>query len=119
MKHVLVIDDLRVFIWPDDPEVNVVYARTLYEGNCRLHEQAWDEVWFDHDLGVDEDGNEIDIMPLVNQLDEEACLGAPVAIGQVLICTDNGVGRENIRRALERHYPVSPRQDPWRISGNP
>lgn len=48
MKRVLVIDDVRVF---DIPDADITYARTVEQARVCL-EQEWDEVWWDHDMGL-------------------------------------------------------------------
>lgn len=94
--RVLVIDDMRDFGWGGWE----TYARTLEEGMEQLLDpQGWDEVWLDHDLGGDST-----IRPLVLLLEEAAINGNHFPIGKIVICTDNSVGRDWIKAAIEKHY---------------
>jgi hypothetical protein len=54
---ILVIDDQRIFNFPD-----AVHVTTSQEGIKLLDSQEWDEVWLDHDLGEDSEGSGSDIV---------------------------------------------------------
>jgi hypothetical protein len=100
MTSVLVVDDVKVFPFPDTYEV--VYARTLSDGLDHLFARKWDEIWLDHDLGGDDD-----IRPLVRLLEKRAFNGHPPSVGHVVICSFNPSGQHYIRTSLEKYYPVT------------
>jgi hypothetical protein len=94
---VLVIDDLRVF------EFDAVYARTSDDAIAILcGTLAWDEVWWDHDLG-DAGGND-DVRPVLSFLEERLASDADAraAIGLHVIVTSNPAGERYLAAAFER-----------------
>lgn len=104
-RNVLLIDDLRNF--RETPkDANVVIARTSAEALIELEKDvAWDEIWFDHDLG--EPNGVLDTtMPVVDFLSERAYFDNPVSVNRVIVHTSNSVGRDQITQSL-RHYGYS------------
>lgn len=95
--RILVIDDLRTF--PDLGDV--VYARTSAEA-CKLlfAVRAWDQVWWDHDLGGDDH-----TMKCVDMLERYYNSDRQTDIGLCVIHTSNPVGGDNLMRVLKRMYP--------------
>lgn len=104
MKRILVIDDLRLFEPLADEEI--VHVRTMQEGRNFMVDVHWDEVWLDHDLGYDEDLNEVDVRPLVSHIEEAAHLGHLYDVGMFVILTSNPVGRDWMIAALSPYYTV-------------
>jgi hypothetical protein len=104
-RNVLLIDDLRNF--RETPEdANVVIARTSAAALVELEKDvAWDEIWFDHDLGEPE-GVLDTTMPVVDFLSERAYFDNPVSVNRVIVHTSNSVGRDQITQSL-RHYGYS------------
>lgn len=99
--NILVIDDQRTFAFPDHH--SVTYARNSSEAIGLLENTAYDEVWFDHDLGLRL--NDIDtIWPVVEFLEESNENDRRIEIDSIVIHTANPVGREGLRVALSRVY---------------
>lgn len=88
---ILFIDDERSL---DGEDVEI--ARTSKDALQLLAENSYSEIWFDHDLGGDDT-----TIPVVDYLAEMAFNGNPYP-ARMVIHTANPVGRENIKRALER-----------------
>lgn len=98
---VLVIDDERWFT-SDQYRNMVAYARNSDDAlDCLSRGIRWNQVWFDHDLGPDDD-----IRRVVEWLEAEAYFGRRVDIGCCYIQSRNPVGIEWIKAALEKHYKV-------------
>lgn len=102
MKNILLIDDLRDF---RDPPVgvNLVIVRNSADAIRTLDEMSdldWDEIWFDHDLGLLNNGEPDTTMSVVDYIGERSFNLRPVSIGTVFIHTSNPPGRDNIRRAM-------------------
>lgn len=100
--RILIIDDLRILATPAGAEV--VYARNLSQARAALRDGRWDQVWFDHDLGV-VDGQVEETQQIADEI-EAAARGAadPVDIGETFVHTDNIVGRPRLVAAL-RDFP--------------
>lgn len=61
--RILVVDDLRVF---DQFVGDVTYYRTTAEAlDSRFWYERWDEVWWDHDMGMDT------VRPVVNAMESD------------------------------------------------
>jgi hypothetical protein len=104
MKTILLIDDLRVFrIPPPDAEVHIARnsaaALTILQANPHFH---WDEIWFDHDLGMVSD-KEDTTLPVADYLSERAFFDSPVSVGTVFIHTSNPVGARVLTTTLQRY----------------
>lgn len=65
-----------------------------------------DELWLDHDLGINEDGETDTIMPFVLKLEEKAYFNEAPEIEKVFIHTMNFTERKRIRQALERFFKM-------------
>lgn len=93
----LIIDDLRE---PIDPRPGDVVCKTLGEALALLDSGQLDagvgELSLDHDLGVDGDGNEIEIKPFVRAMYDLCDPDGPnpVPVGMVTIHSSNGPGVE-------------------------
>lgn len=99
---VLLIDDLRDFkrkITPGDLTV----ARTSQEGLDVLLTRKWEQIWLDHDLGLNADGSEDTIMPVVDFMCERAFNGSPVEAEAILVHTSNPNGAAVIQRSLSAY----------------
>ena len=108
---ILVIDDVKTFPFPDD--VEVVYARTMDNAYIELiNNEHLDELWLDHDMGLDKDGKESDIRPLCLILAKLGFNGTPRDIGKIIICSMNPVGIKWIYTTLEPYYDISVSCDP-------
>jgi hypothetical protein len=92
MRSVFVIDDVRRF------RFDCAYARTVAQA-VSLLEDPWDEVWFDHDLGLGET-----VRPAVLWIEEQIANGVRPEIAQVVINSPNPSGVQWIYQALRQHY---------------
>jgi hypothetical protein len=98
---ILVIDDVRIM------DFQCSYARNVEQAMFALfditHPFAYDEVWFDHDLGGDET-----IRPVVNKIHEAVYFGDDMAIiRKAIVHTSNPPGRDWIIAGLkECNIPV-------------
>lgn len=108
---ILVIDDQRIFkSFPSIGEITqydtVVHATTSQEGLEELLRGSWDEVWLDHDLGMESEGSGYDVV--MGLLGNE---GPLPKVGRVYVHSMNPVGSARMVAALSPHYPVA-RMDP-------
>lgn len=107
MRNILLIDDLRVFRHPVEGELHI--ARNCEEAFVILktdESREWDEIWFDHDLGM-VNGKEEDTLPVADYLAERAFFGCPVAVKKIFIHTSNSVGGNALIKTLRNYgYPV-------------
>lgn len=105
---IVLIDDLRSFV---DSEVEAKVIRTLAESlewlNTLSFNDTIEQLWLDHDLGEDTEGNVTEIIPFVNALEKMAYFKNAPIIDEIVIHTSNGVGATNISRALERFFKLS------------
>lgn len=103
--NILLIDDLRHFRanilagLPDDTYIRICRTPESALSVLQSDDRVWDQVWLDHDLGMI-DGETVDVMEAVRYLELRHQEGNPIPVGQYLIHTDNGVGAQNIARAL-------------------
>lgn len=97
MNNVLVIDDLRILHL--DPDVfgdcEIRYARNAEQGIGDLSCYQWDQVWLDHDLGLEET-----IKPVVDFIVENQ---KDLDIRTIFVHSSNVVGRRNVIRFLETY----------------
>lgn len=104
MKTILLIDDLRVFRRVDtDAELHI--ARNSAEALAILQanpDKHWDEVWFDHDLGIVNDLID-STLPVADHIAERAFFDNPVSIGTAYIHTSNPAGARDITVTLQRY----------------
>lgn len=110
MKHILVIDDERLFPSLETEETKVTYARTSDAASTFLRVFShWDEVWFDHDLGPDDDASLI-----VRQM-TDSTVSWDKRITKAFVHSMNPVGAENLVNKLKdfgietKRVPLPPR----------
>ena len=116
MKTILLIDDLRVFKRPS-PESEIHIARNSVEALTILKDnpdKTWDEIWFDHDLGMME-GKEDTTLPIADYLAERAFFDNPVTVKTVYIHTSNPVGARVLTTTLNRYGYKTVRVQPEEI----
>lgn len=89
----LVIDDRRILNLTGE----VIYARTVDRAVKLLNIGKYEEVWFDHDMGPDQD-----IWEVIAFLEQRKHFGLPVKIGKVMIHTSNPVGAQRLKLALDK-----------------
>jgi len=107
---IVVVDDEREFSSDYGATVsrlNAEHYKTSSAGFWRMIEAIRDEekileLWLDHDLG----GND-DIRDFVRMMAEDAAMGQPWPVMDVLVHTSNVVGREWIEGTLEKFYSTS------------
>lgn len=98
--NVLLIDDLRVF--KDNREC--VIARNSLEALGLLSTgTVWDEIWFDHDLGIVENFGIDSTMRVVDFMCEQAFNDTPVQVSKVYVHTSNPVGGKQIMTSLQKY----------------
>lgn len=98
--NILLIDDLRVF--KDNREC--VIARNSSEALQFLNDgTVWDEIWFDHDLGIVETIGIDSTMRVVDYMCEQAFNDNPIAVNKVYVHTSNPVGGKQIMTSLEKY----------------
>lgn len=105
MKTILLIDDLRVFRALDSDSVVLHVARNSAEALAILKENpetVWDEIWFDHDLGMVE-GKEDTTLPVADYISERAFFDAPVSVKTLFIHTSNPVGARILSTTFQRY----------------
>lgn len=95
----LIIDDVRTFI-ADSPDDETVHVSTLTDAASQLADSEWDEVWFDFDMGPDEDmaGFARDIIQ-----DNIKVAG----IGRAIVHSMSPVGRMYLEATLSNKYNVT------------
>lgn len=105
MKTILLIDDLRVFKPDFDlTGMEVHIARTSKEALTLLQdnpEKEWDEIWFDHDLGM-VDGKEDTTLPVVDYLALQTFEGNRITVRTAYIHTSNSAGARDLTTPLQR-----------------
>ena len=100
--NILVIDDERTFPSFEGEGVTVIYARTAEAAKDALllapMSAGWDEVWFDHDLGLGPD-----VRAVVKFMEEKAEEGVrwDKWIRRVFVHSMNPVGAANIRSRIK------------------
>jgi hypothetical protein len=107
VKKILVIDDQRIF--KDREDAEIIHETTSDKGFITLVMNGpWDEVWLDHDLGMEssQSGYEM-VMDVVSGLED----GTPLEIGKVYVHSMNPVGADRMVQALTRYFDVA-RIDP-------
>lgn len=103
---IVLIDDLRSF--KSDTDAKVI--RTAIESVEWLTGLTADDLvkqlWLDHDLGEDAQGNVTSIMDFVQALEEAAFFERAPQIEEIIVHTSNSVGGRQIIAALERFFTV-------------
>lgn len=120
MKRILVIDDQRIFTPQDGAEI---YHETTSQAGWRtwLLDGPWNEVWLDHDLGMESKGSGTDLVNELEQyIQDYADSGTPVEDvakdfladgGKIYVHTMNPSGGDYMMRVLTRYFDVA-RIDP-------
>lgn len=109
--HIVVIDDMRSPVRSESNQIVTFLLKTPEEGLQVVKEfhasgVVIEELWLDHDMGIDPDtGQDLNIMPIVEYLEEHAFQDDPVAVDHIFIHTSNPYAGEQMMRALSRHYP--------------
>lgn len=96
--RVLVIEDLRTFRFP------ATYARTVYEAWPHLVSGHWDEIWFDHDMGLTRDDDTT--YPIAQYMEKRAYEGVPIDVDRVFVHTANPYGGDRLMAALRAYNPI-------------
>lgn len=65
---------------------------------------GWDELWLDHDLGLDANGEPVTARPVVSFLEERAFYGNVLEIGRIFIHSRNTVGADWMAAGLRNTY---------------
>lgn len=103
---ILIIDDERNFSKAiDHPDYHVDLVRDCYSAIDLIESgKEYAFIFLDHDLGQDEDGKKLTIMPFVDYVGF-CCFVDSKNFSETdfFIHTQNPVGRENIKRSLLRH----------------
>lgn len=108
---IIVIDDVRVPATIVSDEIEVILYKTPEEGLAALqaiHAEGGrvDELWLDHDMGINFDtGEDITIMPVVLWMEEQAHGGTPLNVAWIFIHTSNHYRGGVMKQALDRYYP--------------
>lgn len=103
--NILLIDDLRHFRervladLPDDTYIRICRTPGSAVRTLQSEDRIWDQVWLDHDLGMI-DGETVDVMEVINYLEFRHSQDDPIPVRNYIVHTDNGVGAQNIARAL-------------------
>lgn len=112
---IVVIDDARIPTFSTDEAINLSLLTDLAGATEALkfyHSKSTsiDELWLDHDLGMNMDENDIvrfdDIMPLVKWLEEMGYNGTPLNVGTIFVHTANPGGADQMMAALNPYYDV-------------
>src|SRR5947207_732633 len=93
-KRMLMIDNIRTFTF------DTAYARDV-QAAISLLEDEWSEVWVDYDLANGES-----VRPVVEWILEQIRLGAPPAMGMVIVHSSSPSGAKWIAAQLGDHYPT-------------
>lgn len=109
----LVVDDQRIFAPQDGYEWT--HATTSQEGiDTLVVGGPWDEIWLDHDLGMESEGSGYDLVQELVMALEDGDV-APDEIlspgGQVWVHSMNPTGADRMVQALTRYFSVA-RIDP-------
>ena len=94
MSNILIIDDERTFLI-NGGEYGI-HVRTVKEAREWLRAFAWDEVWFDHDMG----GNST-TQVLANEMEREP---HKYDIGAIYIHSMNPNGARRLYWTLQEHF---------------
>ena len=109
----LVVDDQRIFA--EYPDYVWTHATTSQEGiEYLVVSGPWDEVWLDHDLGMESEGSGYDLVQELVMAFENGDLRPTDVLapdGRVLVHSMNPAGAERMVQALTRYFQVA-RIDP-------
>jgi hypothetical protein len=86
-----------------DPDADITWVKTSADALDHLRKENWDEIWFDHDLGI-AGGLEDTTMVVAQTLAELSFHGDIDAesFATCVIHTQNPVGRQNLMLVLRR-----------------
>lgn len=101
---IVLIDDLRSFIEPTEALVIRTEKDALFWAIGLSPADVISELWLDHDLGEDSNGNVTSIMSVVAKLEELAFFDKAPEIHVIRIHTSNPVGGKQIEQALGRFF---------------
>lgn len=109
----LVVDDQRIFA--DQQGYEWTHATTSQAGiNALIVSGPWDEIWLDHDLGMESEGSGYDmVQELIMALEDGDVLPEDILnpSGQVWVHSMNPSGADRMVQALTRYFSVA-RIDP-------
>lgn len=109
----LVVDDQRIF--KEAPDYEWTHATTSQEGLDALFLKGpWDEIWLDHDLGMESNGSGYDLVQeLIYVLEDSQCGREDVLNpgGRIWVHSMNFDGANRMVQALTRYFEVA-RIDP-------
>jgi len=104
---IVLIDDLRSFKDPDRADLVLRTEKEALEwARALTTEDSIAELWFDHDLGVDDTGDVTSVMSIVSVLEELAFFDKTPTIERIFVHTSNPVGGKQIEVALARFFDV-------------
>ena len=106
---IVVIDDERTH-----PNANLIIRNSEEAVNFLTHwhaiHQTLDELWLDHDLGINDfTGQKDTIRPVVKFLEEKVFFDDPVKIDKIVVHTANPIGRDWIigSNLLQKTYQIT------------
>lgn len=109
----LVVDDQRIF--KDAPNYEWTHATTSQEGiDTLVVGGPWDEIWLDHDLGMESEGSGYDLVQeLVTAIEDGDIAPDEVLVpgGTIWVHSMNPDGADRMVQALRRYFSVA-RIDP-------
>ena len=113
--RILVIDDQRIFnSFPSLPELGmgdmVVHCDTSQLGLQSLYDGDWDEVYLDHDMGMESDMSGTDMVDYIES--EQTFSDIFLEVGKFYIHTMNPTGGEYMMRVLKKLGYEVERLDP-------
>lgn len=118
--RILVIDDQRIFkYFPRLREIgagdDVVHCDKSQDGLKLLYDEDWDEVWLDHDMGMDSDMNGTDLVNYIEQQihSVEYGLAPGPNVGRFVVHSANPVGRDRMIRTLQLLGYKAEKEDPY------
>lgn len=108
--EIVVIDDERI---PLESPIEGVVTRLYKTPSAGLYAlveahrdgERIDELWLDHDMGIADDGEELNIKQIWQQLEQWAHEGFPLDVGFILVHTSNPVEGEQMVNTLSKYYP--------------
>ena len=113
MMKALVVDDQRIFAERDG--YDWTHCTTSHDGiDVLMMYGPWDEIWLDHDLGMESEGSGYDLVSeLVMALEDGDVSPSDILNpgGQVWVHSMNPGGAERMVQALAPHFSVA-RIDP-------
>ena len=107
---IIVVDDMRIPLASDTDEINVVlYKKPLAALDALqvIHKEGGSiqELWLDHDMGWDDEGQDVTIKPVWEWLEEQGHIGFPFRVGWIFVHTSNVYKGDEMIKSLSRYYP--------------